>query len=93
MIKENPNFLKLNSIDLNFENIQKLILENTNELIAILNDKFEHEYINKNAYYNVLGYTEDEILGKRPRDFAHPDDMAKIIQAIKHGLIKLYTLV
>lgn len=87
MIKENPNLLKLNSINLNSKDIQKLILENTNELIAILNDKFEHEYINKNAYYNVLGYTENEILGKKPRDFAHPDDMAKIIQAIKHGLI------
>ncbi|TFG18077.1 MAG: PAS domain-containing sensor histidine kinase [Promethearchaeota archaeon] len=87
MIKDDLNCHKFTNFSIKSEDIRNLILENTNELIAILNDKFEHEYINKTAYYNVLGYEENEILGKRPRDFSHPDDMKRIIDAIKHGLI------
>ncbi|TFG02415.1 MAG: PAS domain-containing sensor histidine kinase, partial [Promethearchaeota archaeon] len=86
MIKD-LNTSKLNTLALEPHEIQKLILENTNELIAILNDQFEHEYINKSAYYNILGYTENEVLGKKPKDFAHPDDMNRVINAIKNGLI------
>jgi len=86
MIKD-LNTSKLNTLALEPHEIQKLILENTNELIAILNDQFEHEYINKSAYYNILGYTENEVLGKKPKDFAHPDDMDRVINAIKNGLI------
>ena len=87
MIKNELNKQKLSDTSFKSHEIQNLILENTNELIAILNDKFEHEYINKTAYYNVLGYTENEVLGKKPRDFAHPDDMERVVNAIKHGLI------
>ena len=87
MIKDKVNIPRLNKISFEPHEIQKLILENTSELIAILNDQFEHEYINKTAYFNVLGYTEEEVLGKRPRAFAHPDDMERVINAIKHGLI------
>jgi len=66
----------------------QLIVKNTNDLIAILNDKFEHEFINQNAYLKVLGYTEDEIIGKRPRDLTHPDDIKRVANAIKRGLLK-----
>jgi len=64
-----------------------LIIDNSNDLIAILNRDFKHEYINKNAYLNALGYKEDEVIGKRPIDFSHPDDIKKISKAIKEGLI------
>jgi len=87
MIKDDINCSKFTNISIKSQDIRSLILENTNELIAILNDNFEHEYINKTAYYNVLGYEENEIIGKKPRDFSHPDDMERIIDAIKHGLI------
>jgi PAS domain S-box-containing protein len=66
----------------------RLITENTKDLIAILNQDFVHGFINKNAYLNVLGYTEDELLNKRPRDFAHPDDLKLISKATKIGLKK-----
>ncbi|MFX0036188.1 MAG: PAS domain-containing protein, partial [Candidatus Hermodarchaeota archaeon] len=45
-----------------------LIANNANDLIAILNQDFEHIFINEKAYYSVLGYKKEEILGKRPRD-------------------------
>jgi PAS domain S-box-containing protein len=87
MIKNNSDSQKIYNEIIKSEDIRNLILEYTNELIAILNDKFEHEFINKNAYFNILGYEEKDILGKKPRDFAHPDDMGEIVKAIKHGLI------
>ncbi|NVM35411.1 MAG: PAS domain-containing sensor histidine kinase [Candidatus Lokiarchaeota archaeon] len=65
-----------------------LIANNTNDLIAILNKNFEHVFINENAYYSVLGYRKEEILGKRPRDFAHPDDIKRISKSMKRGLLQ-----
>jgi len=64
------------------------IFDNANDLIAILNDKFEHEFINQHAYLKVLGYSEDEIIGKRPKDLIHPDDIKRAANAIKRGLLK-----
>lgn len=65
-----------------------LISDNANDLIAILNKDFKHEFINKNAYSNVLGYTEDEVIGKLVRDFTHPDDIKRISKATKKGLLR-----
>ena len=63
----------------------ELILDNTNDLIAILNHRFEHEFINEKAYLNVLGYSKEDIIAKRPRDFCHPDNIKKVSKAIKMG--------
>ncbi|TKJ21429.1 MAG: hypothetical protein CEE43_09815 [Promethearchaeota archaeon Loki_b32] len=66
----------------------KLILDNSNDLIAILNKDFEHEYINESAYLNILGYSKDDILGKLVRDFTHPDDVIRSSKTLKISLIK-----
>ncbi|MFX1363316.1 MAG: PAS domain S-box protein [Promethearchaeota archaeon] len=68
------------------EKIFKLIADNSNDLIAILNKDFKHVFINESAYYSVLGYRKDEILGKRPRDFAHPDDLKRVSRVMKNAL-------
>ncbi|TET57633.1 MAG: PAS domain S-box protein, partial [Promethearchaeota archaeon] len=65
-----------------------LIVNNVNDLIAILNQDFEHIFINENAYYSVLGYKKEEVLGKRPRDFAHPEDIKRVSQSMKRGFIR-----
>ena len=54
----------------------RLISENSMVLIAILNKRMEHEYINEEAYMNVLGYTKDELIGKKPWKLIHPEDFA-----------------
>ena len=64
-----------------------LIVDNSNDLFAIFNQDFQHEYVNENAYLNVLGYTKDEVIGKRAIDFTHPNDIEKISKATKRGLI------
>ncbi len=55
----------------------RLISENAMDLIAVLNNKYEHEYINEEAYFNVLGYSKEDLLGKKPFDIIHPDDLNK----------------
>ena len=65
----------------------KLIADNTQDLIAILNQKFVHEFINENAYLNVLGYLKEDVIGKRPRDFYHPDDIKRITKILKKGFL------
>ena len=64
-----------------------LIVDNSNDLFAIFNQDFQHEYVNENAYLNALGYTKDEVIGKRAIDFTHPNDIEKISKATKRGLI------
>jgi PAS domain S-box-containing protein len=66
----------------------KLITENVDDLIAILNKDFKYEFINKKAYLKVLGYNEEDIIGKKVRDFIHPEDLTKISKSIKRGLLK-----
>ncbi len=65
-----------------------LIANNSNDLISILDQDFKHIYVNEKAYYSLLGYRKEEILGKKPRDFTHPDDLKKVSTSTKKGLLK-----
>ncbi|KKM17340.1 hypothetical protein LCGC14_1676750, partial [marine sediment metagenome] len=71
-----------------FEVKFKLILDNSTDLIAFLNKKFVHEFINENAYLKVLGYSREDIIGKRATDFIHPEDMIRISKTLKKGFLK-----
>ena len=64
----------------------KLVLENANDLIAVhrLND-LSYEYINP-ATLGVLGYSEEDLLGKSVIEFIHPDDIEKVMKTIKEDL-------
>lgn len=63
----------------------KLILDNANDLITIINQKFIHEYLNEKAYFDLLGYSEEDIIGKTPLIPLHPDDQKKDIKILKDG--------
>lgn len=62
------------------EDKYKLILENANDLISIFNENFQFEYINKKPFFKLLGYTDDELIGKNGIDFVHPDDRERILR-------------
>jgi PAS domain S-box-containing protein len=55
----------------------RLISENANDIIVILNKKFIIEYINENTALRLLGYKKEEMLGRRAREFGHPDEFAR----------------
>ncbi|MFW9990397.1 MAG: ATP-binding protein [Candidatus Odinarchaeota archaeon] len=62
----------------------KMILDNANDLITILNDKLEHEYINENAFFDSLGYLREELIGKNPLLNIHPDDLKIATKTIRN---------
>lgn len=63
----------------------KLILENANDLITIINENFKHEYINEKAYFELLGYSKEDLIGKTPLGPLHPDDTKRAIKALRDG--------
>ena len=67
------------------EEKHRLISENANDLITILNQKFEHEYINEETYLKILGYSNDDMLGKTRLDLIHPDDIKQGMKALRNG--------
>ncbi len=69
-------------------NRYKLIAENANDLIAILNERYEYEYINEKPYEKILGYSKKDLIGKSCMDLIHPLDLDKAIKSWKKGLIK-----
>jgi len=63
----------------------RLITENANDMIAILNDKMEYEYVNEAAFLNIMGRTKDDLIGYNSLRWAHPDDIEKSLNAFKEG--------
>ncbi|MFX0024117.1 MAG: PAS domain S-box protein [Candidatus Hermodarchaeota archaeon] len=52
----------------------RLIYENANDLIKVLNNKFEYEDLNENIHKQVLGFSKEELLKQSPLILVHPDD-------------------
>lgn len=64
----------------------RLISENANDLIRVLNDKFEFEYINEKVHQKLLGYSKEDMLGILSLVFVHPDDRRSVIRATRNYL-------
>ncbi|MFX1260427.1 MAG: PAS domain S-box protein, partial [Promethearchaeota archaeon] len=62
----------------------RLISENANDMIAILNSKSEYEYINEQTFLNILGYSKDDLIGKSALILVHPDDFKRNTKALRH---------
>ena len=63
----------------------RLISENANDLIGILDEDFKYEYINQEAFLRVLGYTSEDIIGKSALKFVHPEDINLAIKKLRSG--------
>jgi PAS domain S-box-containing protein len=60
----------------------RLITENVNDLICLLNKRVRYEYINEQAHLKVLGYKKEDLLGKSILSLVHPEE-------IEYGLVRL----
>ncbi|MFX0022520.1 MAG: PAS domain S-box protein [Candidatus Hermodarchaeota archaeon] len=63
----------------------RLITENVNDMIAILNDRIEYEYINEAAFRSIVGRGKEDLIGRYALQWVHPDDMSKCITAFEVG--------
>lgn len=55
----------------------KLIAENLTEIIGIISPDGSFEYISP-ACFLIIGYVPEQLVGKHPHSFIHPDDLAKL---------------
>ncbi|MFX0071601.1 MAG: PAS domain S-box protein [Candidatus Hermodarchaeota archaeon] len=62
-----------------------LILENINDMIIILNQNYEFEFINKTVTTILLGYSDKDLIGKSVLEILHPDDLNKALKTLENG--------
>ncbi|MCK4384195.1 MAG: PAS domain S-box protein, partial [Candidatus Lokiarchaeota archaeon] len=60
----------------------RLITENANDLIAVLDDKFRLEFINENPLNKMLGYNSVDYIGKSDFLVIHPDDRKMVLNEL-----------
>ena len=72
----------------NFKEKYRLITESANDIISIINENFELEYQNEEATYNILGYTNEEILRQSALERTHPDEVKSVIKVFREGFKK-----
>ena len=68
-----------------FKNSDKKYFNLINSILDVVVElglDFTAEYINPQVY-DIFGYSSEEIIGNRSIDFIHPDDISKILKAIK----------
>ncbi len=62
--------------------------ENANDIIMVLNNEFEFEYLNEIPLYKTVGYSSDELIGSSPTKIIHPDDIYSTIIAFREAYEK-----
>jgi len=63
----------------------RLISENANDLIAIVNQKSKFEYINEDIHTKLLGFSKDDLIGKSTLEIIHPEDVEKAVESFRKG--------
>ncbi len=63
----------------------RLIMDNLNELIAVINEKYEFEYVNENVLTRIMGYTKEDMIGMNVLNLLHPEDLKKAIKTFRNG--------
>jgi PAS domain S-box-containing protein len=61
----------------------KLLSENARDLITVVDNHFKIEYINETAHTTLMGYSSEDLIGKKALDLIHPEDQELVIKALK----------
>ena len=90
--KQNALLIEENNRNRNIQlneakNLYRLLAENTVDLVCLHNLDGTFEYVSPSVKH-LLGYKQEELLGKSPLDFAHPDDLSQLKDSI-YKFIKL----
>ncbi|MFX1376820.1 MAG: PAS domain S-box protein [Promethearchaeota archaeon] len=67
----------------------RLLAENLNDMIVVINENNQIEYINEKTHKKIMGYSAQELIGKNVFELLHPDDKEQVMldfrEAIKTG--------
>ncbi|MFX1489760.1 MAG: PAS domain S-box protein, partial [Promethearchaeota archaeon] len=63
----------------------RILAENVNDIVTIINEKGRVEYINKEVHKTIMGYTSKDIIGKTVFKLIHPEDRERMVSAFKNG--------
>ncbi len=58
----------------------RLLAENANDLITVINSDFKIEYVNEEAHQRIMGYSPEDVLNRNAMDFVHPKDRDTILK-------------
>jgi PAS domain S-box-containing protein len=84
--KQNKLLIEENNRNKNMQlneakNLYRLLAENTVDLVCLHNLDGIFEYVSPSVK-QLLGYEQEELIGKSPLDFAHPNDLAHLQDSI-----------
>jgi len=68
------------------EEYYRLISANAKDILLLINEKYETEYVNEQALKNLLGYSKEDITGRSGLKLIHPDDFQTVILRLKKGI-------
>lgn len=63
----------------------RLISENNNDLIGILDKSFKYEYINEKSFLRTLGYSCNDLIGNSALNYVHPKDLKYAAERLSEG--------
>lgn len=66
----------------------RLLIENTVDLIAILDLDGTIKYVSP-SHKRIVGYDEQDMLGKKAFEFVHPEDLPSVIKIFSKGVQKV----
>ena len=61
----------------------RLLSENAQELITVIDNHLKIDYINEKAHKRLMGYSSEDLIGKNALDLIHPEDQELVIKALK----------
>jgi PAS domain S-box-containing protein len=61
----------------------RVLSENAQDLITVVDNHFKIDYVNEKAHKRLMGYSSEELIGKKALDLIHPDDRELVIKALK----------
>ncbi len=66
----------------------RLITENANDIICIIDDKFILEYVNEEPCYRIMGYRIEEVVGTNILNLLYKEDVDPAIKILNHTIMR-----
>ena len=74
------------TLQLEQKNKYELLSENISDLICIHTADGHYDYVSPSIFH-IAGYDPEELIGRHPKEFVHPEDMAKLYREYNHKAV------